>query len=83
MNYMNIMNFLIESADSDYETIMPLFKNQKYSWILFFGQLVIEKLLKELYAKYNKNNPHAPRSHDLIYLLKIADLNLTKCQEKY
>jgi len=76
MNNIDIMNFWIESAMSDYDTMKLLFKNGKYSWSLFIWQLVIEKFFKALYAKKNKSNPHAPRSHDLVYL---AD----KCNVKY
>ena len=58
-----------------------LYKNKKNNYCLFFGHLVIEKLLKALYAKNNKNAPHAPRSHDLLYLAEKMELKLTEKQE--
>lgn len=75
------MNFWIQSADADYDTMMILFKNKKFSWTLFIGQLVVEKLFKAMYAKNNKNNPHAPRSHDLVFLSKKVGLELNEQQE--
>ena len=44
-----------------------LHNNKKNSYCLFFGHLVIEKLLKGLYAKNNKNNPQAPKA--MIYCI--------------
>lgn len=49
--------------------------------MFIFGHLVIEKLLKALYAKNNKNAPYAPKSHDLIYLAEKIGLELTERQE--
>ena len=45
------------------------------------GHLVIEKLLKALYAKNNKKAPYAPKSHDLLHLAEKTDLELTDRQE--
>jgi len=81
MNNKDIMKFWIESADADYDIMMLLFKNKKYSWTLFISQLVVEKLLKAMYAKKNKNKPHSPRSHDLVYLSEKLDFELTQQQE--
>ncbi len=46
-----------------------------------FWSLVIEKLLKAVYAKNNKSAPHAPKSHDLVYLAEKVELKLTENQE--
>ena len=43
--------------------------------------MVIEKLLKALYAKNNKEAPHAPKTHDLLYLAEKLNLELTEEQE--
>lgn len=43
--------------------------------------MVIEKLLKALYAKNNKETPHAPKTHDLLYLAEKINLVLTEEQE--
>lgn len=43
--------------------------------------MVIEKLLKALYAKNNKGAPYAPKTHDLLYLAEKLNLKLTEEQE--
>jgi len=82
MNNIDLMNYWIESSEEDYNVMQVLYSNKKNSWCLFLGHLVIEKLLKALYAKNNKSAPHAPRSHDLLYLTEKIGLNLTEKQEK-
>ena len=81
MNNIDLMNFWIESSDEDYNVMNVLHNNKKNSYCLFFGHLVIEKLLKALYAKNNKNAPYAPKSHDLLHLAKKTELELTERQE--
>ncbi len=82
MNNIDLMNYWIESSDEDYNVMKVLYNNKKNSYCLFFGHLVIEKLLKALYAKNNKNAPYAPKNHDLLYLTERIGLNLTDDQEK-
>ena len=80
MNNIDIMNYWIESSDKDYEVMLDLQKNKRNSYALFFGHLVIEKLLKAVYAKNNKSTPHAPKSHNLDYLAKKMNLEMTEHQ---
>ena len=54
MNNIDLMKYWFESSDSDFDTMKVLFENHKNTWCLFIGHLVIEKLLKGLYAKNNK-----------------------------
>ena len=72
MNSNDFMKFWFESADSDYETMKVLYNNKKNTWCLFIGHLVIEKLLKGLYAKNNPENPIPPKIHNLILLSQKA-----------
>ena len=44
--------------------------------------MVIEKLLKGLYAKENKENPYAIKSHSLLALAEKCNLDLTNEQIK-
>lgn len=53
------------------------YKNKKNTWTLFLGHLVIEKLLKGLYAKKNKENPYTVKSHNLLVLAEKCKLDLT------
>ena len=65
MNNIDLMNYWIKSSDEDFVTMEILYKNKQNAWCLYIGQLVIEKLLKALYAKNNKGAPYAPKTHDL------------------
>ena len=81
MNNIDLMNFWINSSNNDFETMNVLFSGGKYTWSLFVGHLVIEKLLKAYYAKINEAAPYAPKSHDLVYLASKVEINLTDEQE--
>jgi len=74
MNNIDLKNYWVESSDSDYETMQILYKNKQNSWSLFLGHLVIEKLLKGIYAKNNVENPVAPKTHNLILLSQKANI---------
>ena len=76
MNNMELMNYWIESADEDYDTMLYMKAGKKNTWCLFMGHLVIEKILKGLYAKNNPNNPIAPKIHNLILLSQKANLEV-------
>ena len=82
MNNIDLMNYWIESSDEDYNVMNVLHNSKKNSYCLFFGQMVIEKLLKALYAKNNKREPHAPKTHDLLYLTEKMNLEVTEKQAK-
>ena len=78
MNNIDLTNYWVESSDSDFETFEVLYKNQKNTWCLFIGHLIIEKLLKGIYAKHNKDNPIAPKTHNLILIAQKAEINVPK-----
>ena len=83
MDNIDLTKYWFESADSDYETMKVLYNNKKNTWCLFIGHLVIEKLLKGLYAKNNPDNPIAPKIHNLILLSQKANLEVpTEIREK-
>lgn len=82
MTNKELSDYWIKSSDEDYETMKILYKSKKYTWSLFFGHLVIEKILKGIYAKYNIENPFAPKTHDLLYLAKKLKMKLNETQEK-
>lgn len=81
MNNIDLMNYWIESSDEDYNVMLDLKEKNRNTYCLFFGQMVIEKLLKALYAKNNKGAPYAPKTHDLLYLAEKLNLELTEEQE--
>lgn len=54
----------IKSSDKDFRVMNSLFKIKHYSWALFIGHLVIEKLLKACYVKNIERE--APFIHNLL-----------------
>jgi HEPN domain-containing protein len=68
----------ISSSDNDYNTMIHLFESKDYSWALFIGHIVIEKLIKASVVKY-KNN-HAPFIHNLTNLAKMSNLHFSEEQ---
>ena len=76
MTNIELMNYWIESSDDDYNTMKNLYSSKDYSWCLFVGHLVIEKLVKALYAKNNTENPYAPKIHNIITIAKKCNLEL-------
>jgi HEPN domain-containing protein len=55
-------------------------KRRKYVHGLFFCHLAIEKLIKALIVKTTKEIP--PRSHDLFYLSKTAEIQLPEDKQQ-
>lgn len=74
INVNKISGHWISTSDNDYQTMMNLFGSKDNHWALFMGHLVIEKLLKGKIVKNNQT--HAPFTHDLRKLNKVANLDL-------
>ena len=82
MNNIELMKFWLESSNRDYESMIKNYETKQYTWSLFIGHLVLEKLLKALYAKLNKTNPYPPKIHNLNILAEKCNLNLNEDQIK-
>ena len=82
LDNMDLMRYWLKSSNEDYDVMQVMFKNKKNTWTLFLGHLVIEKLLKGLYAKNNKENPYTIKSHNLLALAEKCKLDLTDEQVK-
>lgn len=77
MDNINLMEYWLNSSEEDYNVMKYLYSGKKNSYCLFFGNLVIEKLLKGLYAKNNEENPYTIKSHNLLALAEKCNLDLT------
>lgn len=77
LDNIELMNYWINSAERDYETMKIMFENKRNTWCLFLGHLVIEKLLKGLYAKNSQQDPYAVKTHNLLTLAEKCNLELT------
>lgn len=79
MTKSEIINYWLSSSRKDYRAMNSLFKNGHYIWSLFLGHLILEKLLKAIYAKEVDTN--TPYTHDLIKIADKAGLTLTETQK--
>jgi HEPN domain-containing protein len=76
MTKQDYINFWIEQAEDDWTAVDSLFKGRNYLQSLFFAHLVIEKLCKSIWIKYNEVNV-PPRTHNLIQLLTSTPIDLS------
>ena len=53
MESKELVKYWVESSDRDYESMIKNYESKQYTWALFIGHLVLEKLLKGIYAKIN------------------------------
>ncbi|HEY3389509.1 MAG TPA: HEPN domain-containing protein [Prolixibacteraceae bacterium] len=70
------VNYWIDSSDEDFETMIALYDSKRYSWSMFVGHLMIEKLLKALFVKVNNEFP--PFIHNLLRLAEKCNLVLNE-----
>ena len=76
-----IIKYWLDSSEEDFETMITLYENKRYSWSLFIGHLMIEKLLKSLYVKLNNDYP--PYIHNLLRLAEKCNLDLNDKQQSF
>jgi HEPN domain-containing protein len=69
-----LVEYWQKTAKHDYKTMRSLFESKRYDASLFFGHIVLEKILKALIA--NNVGEHAPRTHNLPHLAKISGVIL-------
>ncbi|OGI78295.1 hypothetical protein A3C57_01625 [Candidatus Nomurabacteria bacterium RIFCSPHIGHO2_02_FULL_33_12] len=77
----NSIEYWKKTAEHDYKAMLALYKSKEYSNSLFFGHIILEKVLKGLYVKENKQ--HAPFTHDLSFLNKGIESGLSKVEDKF
>lgn len=66
-----MVDYWRETAEHDYGTMRALFKSKRYDASLFFGHLILEKILKALVVKETKEP--APYTHHLVRLSEISE----------
>jgi len=66
----------VDSSERDFNDMHLMYHSEQYSWCLFVGHLVLEKLLKAIYAQTHTEQPVAPRIHNLIRLAELCDVEL-------
>ena len=70
-----LMNYWIGSAKHDYVTMESLFESKRYADSLFYGHMVLEKILKALVVK--KTHRHPKPIHNLLVLLNDSGIELS------
>ena len=83
MSSEQLVTHWLETSDRDFDAMLWLFKGKRYTQSLFFGHLTIEKLLKAIYAKVHVESPHAPKSHDLLFLARRSNIELDEQTEDH
>jgi len=78
MEQKEMINHWIESAEKDFVAMEHLFEKKDYSWSLYVGHLVIEKLLKAYFIKVKNEQP--PYIHNLVRIADKAEMQLTESQ---
>ena len=63
-----------KTAERDHDTVRGLMRLKRYPEALFYGHIVLEKILKAHVVQ--KTKVQAPYTHDLIRLQEIAALDL-------
>ncbi len=66
------IDYWLTSAEKDWQVVGHLFEKKDYPYALFFGHLVLEKLLKALFVSRHDEVP--PFTHRLIFLAEKAGL---------
>lgn len=66
----------IRSSEYDLETANFMLNTGRYIYVIFMCHLSLEKLLKAFVSETNQSIP--PKSHNLIYLIKIGNIQLPK-----
>jgi HEPN domain-containing protein len=74
-----IIRYWLDSSDEDFETMLAMFSTKRYTWSLFIGHLMVEKLLKAYFVQEKGELP--PFIHNLLRLAEISNLVVTKEQE--
>jgi HEPN domain-containing protein len=75
-----LIKYWIDSSDDDFDTMIDMFNSKRFSWSLFIGHLMIEKLLKAFYVHAKSDYP--PYIHNLLRLAEKADLKLDSDQKE-
>jgi HEPN domain-containing protein len=76
MNKEEKITYWLTIAENDLIASEHLFEKGDYSWCLFMGHIIIEKILKAYYTRDVNEIP--PKTHDLIYLASKIKLELSE-----
>lgn len=70
-----------DQAQYDFSVAEAMFRSRKYIYSIFMAQLALEKALKAIFVQRTGQTP--PKTHKLVYLAEIAQVNLAGEQLKF
>lgn len=73
-----LIKYWLDSSKHDYDTMLGLFSIKRYADSLFYGHIILEKILKALSVQQNKKQ--ARFTHNLVILAQEAKINCSKEQ---
>lgn len=73
------IKYWIDTSDDDFKAMEHLFEKGDYTWALFIGHIVLEKLLKAWFVSHKQTTP--PFIHDLVRLSEKGGLILNDEQK--
>lgn len=76
-----LVNYWRETAEHDYETMNGLFHIKRYDAGLFFGHIVLEKMLKAFVA--HSTGDHAPFTHNLARLAELSGIEISEKEMEF
>jgi HEPN domain-containing protein len=79
LNNEELKKYWIDSSNNDFQAMLHLLEKGDFTWSLFIGHLVIEKLLKAWYVQTTSKTP--PFIHDLVRLAEKGGLPLADEQK--
>lgn len=71
----NAIEEWIKISEYDLKTAEAMLETGRYLYVAFMCQQGIEKILKAIYCQ--KKNELPPRTHNLLYLVDVLELNVT------
>jgi len=77
----NQIEYWQDGAAESYKTMVALERSGRYSDSLFFGHLILEKILKAFVVLETKSE--APKIHNLIRLHELGDVGLREDDLEY
>ncbi len=81
MNIYEQIKYWVTVSENDIPVMEHLFESGDYSYSLFIGHLILEKILKAHFVKIREESP--PRTHDLFKLANQLSLEFSEEQLKF
>ena len=76
------IKYWIDIAEKDWAIHLKLYDSMDFVYCLFFVHLMVEKLSKAVWVKYNVDN-YPPKSHNTCYILDQAKIGLSDEQKDF